>query len=73
MPYAVGPNPPLTPQRAFVVQFLADTDPEAGRVAGRVEHVVSRQAVHFASLEALLTFIARVLREVRGAAPDQDV
>ena len=73
MPYATDQYPPLTPQRAFVVQFLADTDPEVGRVAGRVEHVVSRQAAHFASLEALLAFIARVLREVRAAPPAQDV
>jgi hypothetical protein len=32
----------------------------AGRVAGRVEHVVSRQATHFLSLEALLAFIAHL-------------
>jgi hypothetical protein len=73
MPYDMGQSPPLTPQRAFVVQFLADTEPEVGRVAGRVEHVVSRQFCHFASLEALLAFIARVLREVRSASLDQDV
>jgi hypothetical protein len=30
---------------------------------GRVEHVVSRQAIHFTSLDALLAFMARVLRE----------
>ena len=73
MPYEGNPSPQLTPQRAFVVQFLADTEPEVDRVAGRVEHIVSRQAVHFASLEALLAFIARVLREVRSTPPDQDV
>ena len=37
---------------------------------GRVEHVVSRQAIHFTSLDALLAFMARVLQEV-GAHEEQ--
>ena len=52
---------PLSPHRAFVVQFRAETAVEQGRFAGRVEHVVSGQAGQFASLEELLAFIARVL------------
>jgi hypothetical protein len=60
-------NPPLSPQRAFVVQFHADTEFGAGQVSGRVEHVVSGQATAFSSLEALLAFMGRVLREVRTA------
>jgi hypothetical protein len=56
----------LSPHRAFVVQFRAETDVAEGRVAGRVEHVVSGQATHFASLDELLTFIARVLAKVRA-------
>ncbi len=55
----------LSPHRAFVVQFRAETDVGQGRCTGRVEHVVSGQATHFASLEELLAFIARVLTEVR--------
>ena len=55
---------PLSPHYAFVVQYAPDTQIEAGRVRGRVEHVVSRNASHFESLEALLAFMARVLREV---------
>ena len=58
-------NPPLSPQGAFVVQFHADTEFEVGQVSGRVEHVVSGQATAFSSLEALLAFMGRVLREVR--------
>jgi hypothetical protein len=50
---------------AFVVQFLVDTVVEQGHLAGRVEHVVSGQAATFQSLEALLAFIARVLRAER--------
>jgi hypothetical protein len=39
----------------------------AGRLEGRVEHVVSGQATHFASLEDLLAFMARVLHQRRPA------
>ena len=59
----------LSPHRAFVVQFRAETEVGRGRCAGRVEHVVSGQATHFVSLEELLAFIARVLATVR--APPQ--
>jgi len=58
------PHPPLAPHYAFVVQYTPDTQIEVGRVRGRVEHVVSRYASHFESLEALLAFMAQVLREV---------
>lgn len=59
----------LFPECAFVVQFTTDTQLEAGYVVGRGEHVVSRQATRFQSLEALLSFIAQVLREVGDASP----
>ena len=52
----------LSVHRAFVIQLYVDTDVEAGRVAGRVEHVVSGQATYFPSLEVLLAFIASILR-----------
>ncbi len=52
---------PLSVHRAFVVHFRTSTDIAGGQIAGRVEHVVSGQATHFASLEELLTFMARVL------------
>jgi len=48
------------------VQFRAETKLAQGRCAGRVEHVVSRQAMHFHSLEELLAFIARVLTTVHA-------
>ena len=57
---------PLSPYRAFVVQFRVETNVTHGRYAGRVEHVVSGQAAHFASLEELLVFIGRVLARVRA-------
>jgi len=57
----------LPPERAFVVQFYADTGLDTTHMAGRVEHVVSGQAGHFHSLATLLTFITRVLVEAETA------
>ena len=51
----------MSPYWAFVVQFRTETDVERGRVAGRVEHVVSGQASLFHSLEDLLALFAQVL------------
>ena len=51
----------LSVQRSFVVQFDAQTRIEQGRMAGRVEHVVSGRATCFHALEALLNFVAQVL------------
>jgi hypothetical protein len=49
-------------QRAVVVQVAAAAEVTPGRLAGRVEHVVSGQATQFHSLADLLAFMARVLR-----------
>ena len=62
---------PLSPHWAFVVQFRVGTEVEQGRLAGRVEHVVSGQATHFDSLEELLAFMARLLSEVRAKRPEE--
>jgi hypothetical protein len=56
----------LSPHRAFVVQFRAETVVEQGCCTGRVEHVVSGQTTHFDSLEGLPGFIAQVLATVRA-------
>jgi len=56
---------PLSPQRAFVVQFHTDTALEQWHLEGRVEHIVSGQVGHFHSLDELLRFIAQVLAAVR--------
>ena len=61
------PERRLPAARAFVVQFAATAEVAPGRLEGRVEHVVSGQATHFASLEDLLAFMARVLRQQRPA------
>jgi hypothetical protein len=54
---------------AFVIQFRPDTDIQAGRLEGRVEHVTSTKAKRFHSLDELLTFIADVLGEARNSDP----
>jgi hypothetical protein len=59
----------LSPHRAFVVQFRAETEVGQGRCTGRVEHVVSGQATRFASLEELLAFMAQVLADIRAPPP----
>jgi hypothetical protein len=50
---------------AFVIQLRPETDIEAGRFEGRVEHIASTRATRFQSLDDLLGFIAGMLNEVR--------
>jgi hypothetical protein len=60
---------PLPAERAFVVQLYVEVDVARGRIAGRVEHVVSGQAAHFNRLEDLLAFIERMLASLSGEPP----
>ena len=55
----------LPANRAFVVQFRADSNLPQGEIAGRVEHVMSGQAKRFASMEELTTFLTHVLSSSR--------
>jgi len=50
---------------AFVIQLRPETDIEAGRFEGKVEHVASSRATRFHSLDELVGFIASALAEVR--------
>jgi hypothetical protein len=54
-------QPSLPSKRAFVVQLHADAQVEQGQWRGRVEHLNSGEAAHFASSEELLAFMARTL------------
>ena len=60
----------LTPAGAFVVQFRADSDPLAGRAGGRVEHVQSGRAAHFASIDELLRFVSSALAHSRDSTEE---
>ena len=57
---------PLSVHWAFVVHLRTNSDVLHGPIAGRVEHVVSGQSIHFDSLEELLAFIDQVLANVRA-------
>jgi hypothetical protein len=57
--------PPLSLQRAFVVQFRAGAGATPACFMGRVEHIASTQATRFESLEDLITFLTRVLAKVQ--------
>ena len=70
MPHPDDQLGPLSVYRAFVVQFDTRTDIERGHLVGRVEHVVSGQAIQFHSLETLLAFMAQLLHT--GHRPDGD-
>ena len=60
---------PLSPTRAFVVQFREETEAVHPRFAGRVEHMVSGRAVRFHSPEELLAFFMQVLNTTRAKPP----
>jgi len=60
-------RPAFAPALAFVVQFGRETDVDTGRMAGRVEHVVSRKAARFQSVDELVVFMTEVLREVASS------
>ena len=60
-------SPSFAPAQAFVVQFGRGTHLDTGRLAGRVEHVVSGKGARFQSLDELVAFMTEVLREVASS------
>ena len=58
---------PWQTRSAFVVQFREQTDIDAGRIEGKVEHISSYEAVRFRSLDELLAFFGRVLDGIKAA------
>lgn len=54
-------------QSAFVVQWHRTARLRAGQIIGRVEHVVSRQATTFDSLDGLFDFMQGVLDHHQSA------
>lgn len=59
------PLRPLPANRAFVVQFQAQSAGESPCCQGRVEHLASGQAARFASQGELWAFISRTLTELQ--------
>jgi len=64
-PVVPSGEPPLSPQRGFVVQFRAGPAPWTGRV----EHTVSGQAARFRSPEELWAFMTQVVSEGEQEPP----
>jgi hypothetical protein len=49
---------------SFVIKFKPETNVANDRFYGRIEHVGSGQTIRFDSLEQLLEFLRRVLKDV---------
>lgn len=65
----MNPPHPLS-AHAYVVKLGPLTDCEAGRLQGRVEHVLSGRRHDFASAQALIDILLQEEREVaRGSPP----
>lgn len=61
---------PLFPaNRAFVVQFQGPAEDTSLLEHGRVEHLISGQASHFASLVQLLGFMSQTLNDLGTTEP----
>lgn len=54
------PEPPLSPARAFVVQFREGSGGQQEPFRGRVEHISSGQIFRFHSASELLDFLTQV-------------
>jgi hypothetical protein len=61
---------PLPVQRAFVVQFSAQTHVAQGRFAGRIEHVVSGHARRFQTLDELVGCLVQMLITLGTPSPE---
>jgi hypothetical protein len=59
-------QPSLPANRAFVVQFRAQSTDASSTYEGRIEHLLSGQVARFHSLEELLAFMVRVLSDVQA-------
>jgi hypothetical protein len=55
-------TPPTLPyERAFVVQFSAETDARRGSITGRIEHLQTGRRSRFVSTDELLAWIMAML------------
>jgi hypothetical protein len=62
---------PLSPQRAFLVQFRLGAGHDPAHFDGQVEHLVSGDTARFHTPADLLGFIARVLGGAAREHPGQ--
>lgn len=67
MPATLQHRGPFPIQHAFVVQFAAAATLKDAALAGRVEHIVSGQAIQFQSAAELLAFVTRILQRLTAS------
>ena len=60
----------LPSNRAFVIQLQSNSEASEVRHRGRVEHLASGEAMHFAEEDELWAFVDSVLATVSNGAPD---
>jgi hypothetical protein len=65
-------TPPLSTRRAFLIHFRAGNCRTADELCGRVEHVSSGRAEHFANADELWAFVFRTLDDLEHK-PDGQV
>ncbi|HYB99072.1 MAG TPA: hypothetical protein VEC57_08030 [Candidatus Limnocylindrales bacterium] len=59
-------------RRAFVVEVADDCDAAGGQLSGRVQHLATSDGGNFASIEALLAIVHRILAEDGAGSDRQD-
>ena len=64
-----GQRTPLPYERAFVVQFTAETSARLERAAGRVEHLQTGRRSRFASIDEFLACVAALLDDHTKTSP----
>jgi hypothetical protein len=64
-----GQRAPLPYDKAFVVQFTAETSARLDRAAGRVEHLLTGRRSRFASIDECLACIAALLDDHTKTSP----
>jgi hypothetical protein len=57
---------------SFVIKFGMETNAAAEKFQGRIEHVGSGQTLRFDSLDQLMEFLRRVLKQVRDEFQQAD-
>ena len=50
---------------SFVLKFKPDTDVNAGRIRGHIEHLASGKVIGFNSFEGLQLSLCRILKDMR--------
>ena len=65
-------RPTLPPSRAFVVQIHASVDPTRETLVGRVEHLASGAAAHFADPAELVAFMRNTITDPRKENPSDE-